>query len=208
MDQTLTDRWGTLCRRIGCGGAGDALRRLEEAYSEKTRAYHTLDHISQCLAELDSVCNECDDPDAVEAAIWFHDAVYDPKRADNEERSADLARQTLRQCGAPPAFSDKVYQLILVTKHNEPPATRDGQILADIDLASLAIPPGEFDANTQAIRREFSHVDDADFAAGRIKFIEALLARPHIYYTPAFRQRYEAPARSNLTRSLSRMGAV
>ena len=205
MPQKLGDRWISLCRRIGCNSAADILRRLEVAYTEKSRAYHTLDHIDQCLRELDSARDTCEDADAVEAAIWFHDAVYDSTRTDNEERSAELARTELTSGGVKPQFAQKVHDLILVTKHDKPPETIDGQILADIDLASLAISPDKFDANTQAIRREFRQVDDQAFRDGRVKFLRQLLARPHIYYTPIFRDRYEAEARQNLERSLRRL---
>ena len=49
-------------------------------WSNSTRnriaAIATLDHVRHCLEEFDRVAALMDDPDAVEIALWFHDAVY------------------------------------------------------------------------------------------------------------------------------------
>ena len=70
-----------------CHGADSWCTRLWRAH----RAYHTLRHIEACLAWMRDAPLEDDDRIAAEFAIWFHDAVYDTRASDNEERSADLA---------------------------------------------------------------------------------------------------------------------
>ena len=74
---------------------------LEAAYSEPHRHYHDRRHIQQCLALLDEV------PELMESerrvltwAIWWHDAIYDPRASDNEARSAELAKRELRDLDA------------------------------------------------------------------------------------------------------------
>jgi predicted metal-dependent HD superfamily phosphohydrolase len=174
-------------------------------YQDPIRRYHNLAHIRHCLNEFDVVRQHSEHPDALEAAIWFHDAVYDPARNDNEQRSADLARDVLRACGADAAFAAEVADLIMVTLHDRPPRSRDGQLLADIDLSGLGQPPAGFDRDGDAIRQEYRHVPAPAVNAGRVEMLRRVLDRPHIYYTAVFQNRYEAPARANLQRSLRRL---
>ena len=198
------DRFLALCARIG-RVAPDAFNALATAYQHPERAYHNLGHIVACLEELDHARDGCDDPDAVEAAIWFHDAVYDARRADNEQRSAELASRVLSDCGASPALCDRVERLILVTRQDCVPETRDGRLIADIDLSILGKPLEVFHAYEHAIREEYRHVSDADFRAGRAKVLRSFLERDRIYATDIFRDRYEAAARANLRRSIDRL---
>jgi len=203
--ERLARRHGALWARLGVpAGRAPSFDGIVSAYSSPDRLYHTLAHIGACLDELDSVCALCRDADAVETALWYHDVVYDPRRADNEERAAALAADALRAAGLPGAFIASVESLILATRHTHSPASPDEQWIADIDLTILGRPAEEFDAYELAIRREYVHVSDGDFAAGRARFVEGLLARPRIYATPTFGGRYEESARQNLWRSLER----
>jgi len=206
--ERLARRYGALWARLGVpAGRCPSFDNVVSAYSAPARHYHTLAHIGACLDELDGIRSLCRDPNAVETALWFHDIVYDPRRADNEERSASLAADALRAAGLGGAFIASVESLILATRHTNPPAAPDEQLIADIDLAILGRPAEEFDGYERAIRREYAHVSDGDFAAGRLRFVEGLLARPRIYATPAFGSRYEESARQNLRRSLERWGS-
>jgi predicted metal-dependent HD superfamily phosphohydrolase len=104
------------------GGRGDprpCYARLAQAYSEPHRYYHTFRHVTECLDVFDSARHLADQPDAVEIAIWFHDAVYDTRSSDNEERSAILARQCLLEAGVGNGFVDTVSQLIVATKSHD-----------------------------------------------------------------------------------------
>jgi predicted metal-dependent HD superfamily phosphohydrolase len=182
-----------------------SLREIARAlYDASPRAYHNWEHVEACLRELASVRGQCDRPDLVEIALWFHDAVYDPRRSDNEARSADAAKAGMREEGFGDADIAIVRRLILNTRHAETPATGDGKLIADIDLAILGQPADVFAAYEAAIRREYAHVSDADFAAGRAAALQKFLERRAIYYTDVFRERYDQVARGNLTRAIER----
>ena len=69
--------------------------QLIAAYSDSSRHYHDLRHLHQVLTAVDSLAAEAADVDVVRLAAWFHDAVYDVRADDNEERSAQLAEVSL-----------------------------------------------------------------------------------------------------------------
>ena len=210
----LEARWRDLCRRadLTAGDVAEAGRWLLDAYGVASRTYHNLDHLAFCLAELDAAHAHAADPEVAELAIWFHDSVYDPARADNEERSADWARGVLAFLGASPGQIAAVQVIVLGTRHvggdddpRETPKVADGPLVADIDLAILGQPPDVFDAYERAVRQEYRHVPDDGFRAARLGVLNRLLERPRIYLTLPFRARYETPARENLKRSADQL---
>ena len=177
-------------------------RELVAAYDGPDRHYHNLAHVRDCLRNADAVYDRLVDPRAVMAAIFFHDAVYDPTRSDNEERSADLAERHLRAMGRSESFVAEVRDLILDTRHLVSPGSNDGRYLVDIDLAILGAPPEEFDAYERAIRREYAHVPEDAFRDGRAQVLKALLELPSIYRLDPLRAAWEERARANLSREL------
>jgi predicted metal-dependent HD superfamily phosphohydrolase len=187
------------------GGHTTVLAELIAAYDAPDRHYHNLDHLRHCFYQLRRLRALLDDVRAVEAAIWFHDVVYDPTRDDNEERSAAFAAKRLAEMGRSEAFITTVRQLILDTRHRERPTTSDGRYLVDIDLSILGQPARIYDLYDQNIRLEYAHVPEDAYRAGRAKVLNAFLSRPNIFATDAFRERYEVRARENLGRSIARL---
>ncbi len=134
---------------------------LAQRYREPGRRYHTLAHVRDVLDQLDAVADQLGHPGEAALAVWFHDAVYDPRRSDNEDESAALARRVLEAASAPSAQVDRIASMILDTRHQGPAASPAGALVADADLAILAAPEDEFDAYERAIREEYSHLSDA-----------------------------------------------
>ncbi|MBZ9794086.1 hypothetical protein [Mesorhizobium sp. ES1-4] len=186
----------------------DALKaELSALYAAEDRRYHGLAHISAMLALAGDYRTLLDDPEAVEAAIWFHDAVYDSRAKDNEARSAALAEQKLGG-RIDAARLERISAMILATAtHQLPPfedaaATRDASLFLDMDLSILGADPVAFDAYERAVRREYGWVEEPMWRAGRGAVLKSFLARPHIFHTQEFRQRFEPQARHNIARSL------
>jgi predicted metal-dependent HD superfamily phosphohydrolase len=92
--------------------------------------------------------------------------------------------------------------MILATKHAALAEDPDTRLLTDIDLAILGAPPARFADYERQIRQEYSWVPDVFFAAKRTEILRGFLARPRIYGTDFFRDRFEARARENLSGTL------
>ena len=173
---------------------------LATAYTAPSRHYHNLAHIEDCLGALARVENLSPlEREILSAAIWWHDVVYDATRADNEELSAQLAEQHVRQ-----DLRQEVGRLIRLTKtHDVQPDDRLGAILISIDLSILGAEPARYDAYAAAIRQEFIHVPEDDYRAGRARVLSQFAARPVIFPDAAFAARYDRQARENLARELA-----
>jgi predicted metal-dependent HD superfamily phosphohydrolase len=198
-------RWLELWSRLG-GRDGEApFSRLVAAYAEPQRAYHTAEHICECLAELDLTRNLAEHPDEVEGALWFHDAVYMPGATDNEARSAKLAGTELTAGLVPPETTSRIAGLILATRHSGPAGLPDERLTCDVDLSVLGREPAVFDEYERRIRREYGWVPEPLYRRGRASVLAEFLRRPSIYQTDPFRQRYELSARANLTRQLAQL---
>jgi predicted metal-dependent HD superfamily phosphohydrolase len=205
MKQALLNehRWVALLKRLGGGSVkSDSFVGLTEAYSQPHRRYHNLGHITHCLAEFDRAGGLAERPNEVEVAIWLHDLAYDPRATDNEEMSAFLGRKILATAGTEEFVLNRVDELILATKHGQPPVSADAQLLLDIDLSILGQPSDVFDAYDENIRMEYSWVPAAAYGAGRSSVLSAFLNRPRLYFTDHFERLYGLQAKANMTRSL------
>jgi predicted metal-dependent HD superfamily phosphohydrolase len=200
--ELLSQVWRDLASRRHCepSRAQELLHELLGAYSEPNRHYHTTQHIASLLRLLDDLGQAVVDRDAAILAILFHDVIYDSRRSDNEERSAALARTRLALLGLPDEVIAKVEHWIHATKHAQDFKTsdRDLSLLLDLDLSTLAVAPAEYRAYADAIRREYRHVPDELYRAGRRRVLEGFLARDRIYRTDELRALWEEPARANI----------
>jgi predicted metal-dependent HD superfamily phosphohydrolase len=191
----LLARWRTLFPAGDADSVGlDLLRR----WQEPQRHYHTLTHLRALLDLLP------DAPRSLQLAIWFHDAVYDPRASVNEEASSELARAALASLGMEPDEIAEVVRLILLTKKHTTVADDDlGRLLLDADLSILGAADSDYDAYAAAIRREYAWVEEGAYRQGRAGVLRQFLARDHIYQTERFRHSHEQQARRNLEREVA-----
>lgn len=170
--------------------------RWREQLAEPHRHYHDERHIAAMLRAIP----EGRATRELIAAIWLHDIVYDPRAADNEERSADQARRDLAGNGID---SDAVVALILATKHHRA-ETEDQRLLNDLDLGILGAPPSEYARYAEAIGREYAHVPAEAYRAGRARVLRGLLDVPAIFHGREFKP-LEAQARTNLAAEIAEL---
>jgi predicted metal-dependent HD superfamily phosphohydrolase len=202
----LLQRWLDLCDRDQLrGGIVEVGQALIDRYSQSHRHYHNTSHLADCLRVFDAHVSQATDPVVTELALWFHDAIYEIGAKDNEQRSAGLAEETLCKIGLASQQVSAILAAILATAHHSPPATSDEGLVCDIDLSILSSPPDRYKAYAAAILAE-SGLSLHAFAPLRIRFLESMLAREHIFHTNEFRERSEVPARHNMSHEKARLG--
>lgn len=205
MAVDLIAAWSSVVGRELAGE--DCWARLIRRWSEPHRRYHGMGHLTAVLLFVDEYATHADDPDAVRLAVWYHDAIYDPRAADNEEHSALLAETELAALGQPPERVEEVGRLVRLTAaHNPAEGDHNGELLNDADLLVLGSPPEAYVAYVNAIREEYAHVSDADFRAGREAVLGALLEFPRLYRLDSLAPLEDA-ARRNITAELNLLRA-
>lgn len=206
----LRARWRVRTATLGRGivDVGDLLLHR---YDDRARRYHNLRHLRQVLEAVDELfANQ--DVDALtnpgnlwvmEQAAWFHDAVYDVRRTDNEEASAALARELLAPYIGPAPLEEVARVVLLTRDHAVADGDRTGAVVCDADLVVLAGSPEEYDGYVRRVRAEYAHVGDEDFRVGRARVLQGLLDLPALFHTEHGARHWEAPARANVERELA-----
>jgi predicted metal-dependent HD superfamily phosphohydrolase len=164
-----------------------------------------MQHLNECFALLDRLRDVSERPDEIALALWFHDAIYKTSRKDNEERSAEWARNSALAGGLSGETADRILGLVMATKHNAVPFGIDAEILVDVDLGILGADPERFDEYERQVREEYGWVPAPLYRRERRKVLQEFAGRPTIYFTEQFRMSHEARARENIARSLARL---
>jgi predicted metal-dependent HD superfamily phosphohydrolase len=176
---------------------------IEEHYTEKARAYHTLQHLENLLNELAPVSSLINDRDAVHFALFYHDIIYKASSSDNESQSAKLAAKRMKEINVPEHVIMKCEELILATKKHEEDSDNDINLFTDADLSILGQPWNVYEEYIKQIRKEFSIFPDFLYNPGRKRSLTHFLDIPRIYKTEWFFNKYEDKARRNISREIA-----
>ncbi|WPO68695.1 metal-dependent hydrolase [Acinetobacter haemolyticus] len=200
MQQYLTvleKSWFELHNHYHFSEPQKVFNKLIAAYSEKQRAYHTLQHLYECLVLLDSIRPNLKDAYSVELALWFHDATYDPQAKDNELKSAELFGRYMAQ-DLSVEIVEKIKRWIIATQKHESTNELDLQFLLDIDLAILAASPERFEEYEQQIQQEYAWVESEIYSIKRKEVLAHFYKTEPLYQTEHFQQSFEQRAKGNL----------
>ncbi|XAS63843.1 DUF4031 domain-containing protein [Micrococcaceae bacterium Sec5.8] len=176
---------------------------LLDRWGEEHRKYHGRTHLLAVLEALDLLAGPAGPPRTVLLAAWFHDAVYRGIAGQDEEESARLAEEGLSRAGLPPADVDDVARLVRMTADHQPESgDRDAALLSDADLSVLGGEPAAYARYLAAVRQDFWHIGDGDFAAGRAAVVRQLLELDPLFHTQRGRELWLEAARRNLQSEL------
>lgn len=197
----LLRRWEALLP-----GAPELGVELLNRWGEPHRHYHDRRHLLHVLEALHRL--KCADRPVLLAA-WFHDAVYDGVPGEDEEASAALAEKLLPAAGASRRDTAETARLVRLTAGHAPgPGDERGALLCDADLAVLGRDTAGYDRYAADVRREYGHLDDAAFRAGRRAVLGDLLHRDRLFRTASGERLWGEAARRNLRREHAVLGAV
>lgn len=184
----------------------EVIGALKARYREPQRAYHTWEHIEALLRHFDAHRELVSDGTAVLWAIYWHDAIYDPRASDNEQKSMEAFRQTAMDVLDHQSVESVSAMILATVKHDLPngDATwrKDCGVFLDFDLSILAAPAPVFDQYEANVRKEYAFVAEEFFRTGRKAILERFLQRPALYFTAVLRDLWEEKARENVKRSI------
>jgi predicted metal-dependent HD superfamily phosphohydrolase len=171
-------------------------------YAEPHRFYHTRQHLEECFEKWSDLRGQADHPAEVDVALWFHEAVYDTQNDSNELRSAELAQDAALSLGVDAVSAQRIYDLVMSTRHEMIPVDPDARLIVDTDLSILGADPARFAEYECQVRREYAWVPKNLYRERRAGILKGFLERPYIFSTDLFRARYERQARQNIRNSL------
>lgn len=169
--------------------------------------YHTPAHILNMFAFARN--NSITLSPIEQVAILFHDAIYRPGSKKNEEMSINMMKCLLHNINVDVKDLDIAAEIIDATAHHLDIAVSPNALLVmDLDMAGFSASPGEFNANSALIEKEFYRGYGNDictleqFLNGRLKFLTALQNGKNIYRTALFSNKFEKRAQINLKNAI------
>lgn len=178
---------------------------INKQYSLNSRHYHNVSHLYNMLNQLENYTNDITHLDSLKFAVWYHDIIYKSSKKDNEEKSALFAEKRLKPLNINKENIEIVRKLILSTKKHEIvlPNDNDNAYLLDLDLSILGTDWETYQNYIQNIRKEYKIYPDFMYKSGRKKVLNHFLERETLYFTDAFKNKYEAQARLNIEKEIN-----
>ena len=204
-DAARASSWDAAWAALGRGAPVGLRQELEAAWREPHRHYHDNRHLGECLALWTRWRDQCDRPGEVAIALWFHDAVCDPKASGNEGKSAAWAARSMLKAGLPTETGQRVHDLVMATRHDTSAQGTDAQLVVDIDLAILGSPGERFERYDQDVRREYAWIQGFRYRSRRAYVLQGFLDRARLYHGASAVELLEARARINLAAAISRL---
>ncbi|QSZ50280.1 DUF4031 domain-containing protein [Arthrobacter sp. D5-1] len=195
----LMERWNSIFP-----GYEELGLELLERWGEDGRKYHSRTHLLAVLEALDVLTEPALPARTVSLAAWFHDAVYEGVDGQDEEESALLAEDRLTAAGLSAVDVAEVARLVrLTSSHSPEPGDHAGALLCDADLSVLGGDEQAYARYLAAVREDYAHVSDADFAKGRAAVVRHLLGLDPLFHGERAKALWLDAARRNLAGELA-----
>lgn len=180
---------------------------LKQAYSDKKRHYHSLQHLDHLLSQLQDVKAQIKHWNTVLFTLYYHDVVYNAQKSDNEEKSAELAETRMKQLSVPTSIIQSTKRQILATKSHVKTRDGDTDIFTDADLSILGQDWNTYTQYYKNVRKEYNIYPDFVYNPGRQKVLNHFLSMDRIFKTDYFYTRLESKAKQNLLNELNNLSS-
>lgn len=177
--------------------------KIEKNYTNKQRHYHTLQHLDNLLAQLTEVKNEIQNWETILFTLYYHDIVYNSLKSDNEEKSAELAENRMKQISVPIDIIELCKKQILATKSHLKSTDSDTNYFTDADLSVLGQPWETYSLYCKDVRKEYSIYPDFVYNPGCKRVLNHFLTMERIFKTEYFQDKFEIQAKQNLIHELN-----
>lgn len=205
----LRPLWADTCKKLGISAEQEEhwWQELERRHSEPQRRYHDFSHLAELAGYLEQ-CPSVQDREAIALAIFFHDAVYNPRAGSpqNEKDSAELFdsfAQVALPVGNPPGLAkgeliSKVRRWIVQTADHKckEDDESDCKFFMDFDMAVLGRPWDQYEIYSKQIREEYKHVPEAIYCRARAGFL-ASSCSAELFATEAFKDSHGERSKDN-----------
>ena len=155
----------------------DVLTEVAAHWNERQRCWHGPAHVLAMLRDIADLDLSGEERDALQLAALYHDAIYNPRAADNEEQSADLLSRHTADPNAPAVR--RALELIADSKWTRLPETPLGQTFFRLDTFQLSddCPLAERLAYERAIFREYQWAPWREYRVKRAEFLRGWAER-------------------------------
>ena len=162
--QELLTKWDIKCD----------INTLLAMYNESHRVYHTLDHLTDLIEQINESKSNFSQKEYEKLLITsiFHDCIYEPSKTDNEEKSADF----FLECCVDKLNPDilEIKQMILDTKNHQS-MNKLSEAFNKFDMNIIERDYDKLLEWERGIYRENKSSDQ--YKENRLKFLESLLDR-------------------------------
>jgi len=151
------------------------LSELPYRWTEKTRVYHNVGHLIQIIQDVEKNVwfKELGiyEKQALLLACFFHDAIYDPHKKNNEDQSIEYFKASYISKDS--KMLNVVCDLIEITKHRKRPINKLKRILWDADNMKFKTGYQGLLNIEKLIQKEYHFLSKDEYKKKRIEFLES-----------------------------------
>lgn len=151
---------------------------LYNKWNASNRYYHNIDHLTDIIKniEKDSFFEFLNiyEKRALLLAAFFHDAIYEPRKIDNEDSSIKYFKLAYKHQDDTKTIN-VVSDLIEITKYRKKPTEKLQKIFWDADNIGFVRGYDNLLKNESLIRKEFLYLPIIEYKEKRIKFLETCI---------------------------------